>query len=224
MVKLTKFILLVLLLNLTRYVIGGPIEGVVLMEPMHAVMPQYPEVFDTEFGNTDFAVSLFYNFMMWLTAAWVFYLAHPSLKGGYVVRSLKVFGLMGLFFVSLAAVYMNHYTADIKTFYLYSMLDAVILFPLVGLANGWLFPRIFRRRLAGAILNRNFKNHHCRPGCTFLRFIRTFVNIVIKFFWRIRYAAVTQNTFYYIGFEFDVFDLSGLVRISARRPLGQVKA
>jgi len=138
--------LLVVLLNIIRYVIGGPIEGLVLMEPMHAVMPQYPEVFDTEFSNADFIVSLFYNFMLWLTAAWMFYIAHPSFSGSMVVKSLKVFGLMGLFFISLAAVYMNHYTADIKTFYLYSMLDAVILFPLVGLANGLLYPRIIGQK------------------------------------------------------------------------------
>lgn len=150
-VKFAKFIFLVFLLNVIRYVIGGPIEAVVLMEPMHAVMPQYPEVFDTDFSNADFAVSLFYNFMMWLTATWVFYLAHPSLKGGFIVKSLKVFGLMGLFFISLAAVYMNHYTADIKTFYLYSMLDAAILFPLVGMANGLLFPRIFRSELVNQV-------------------------------------------------------------------------
>lgn len=151
MVKFAKFIFLVFLLNVIRYVIGGPIEAAVLMEPMHAVMPQYPEVFDTDFSNTDFTVSLFYNFMMWLVATWVFYLAHPAMEGGYIVKSLKIFGLMGLFFISLAAIYMNHYTADIKTFYLYSMLDAVIIFPLVGLANGLLFPRIFRSELAGEI-------------------------------------------------------------------------
>lgn len=147
MEKFAKFIFLVFLLNVIRYVVGGPIEAVVLMEPMHAVMPEYPEVFDTNFSTTDFVISLSYNFMMWLIATWVFYLAYPSLQGGFIVKSLKVFGLMGLFFISLAAVYMNHYTADIKTFYLYSMLDAVILFPLVGLANGLLFPRIFRSEL-----------------------------------------------------------------------------
>lgn len=144
---LFKFLGLVVLLNIIRYLIGGPIEAVVLMEPMHAVMPQYPEVFDTDFSSTDFAVSLFYNFMLWLTATWVFYIAHPELKGNFIVKSLKLFALMGLFFISLAAIYMNHYTADIKTFYLYSMLDAVILFPLLGLANGLLFPRIFKKEL-----------------------------------------------------------------------------
>lgn len=152
MVRFAKFVLLVVLLNLVRYVIGGPIEGIVLMEPMHAVMPQYPEVFNTEFSNTDFSVSLFYNFMMWLTATWVFYLAHPALTGGYITRSLKLFGLMGLFFISLAAVYMNHYTGEVRTFYLYSILDAVILFPIVGVANGWLFPRIFRKEVGERVI------------------------------------------------------------------------
>lgn len=140
-----KFLGLVFILNIVRYLIGGPIEAIVLMEPMHAVIPQYPQVFDTDFSTTDFLISLFYNFMMWLTATWVFYIAHPQVKGSYIIKSLKIFGLMGLFFVSLAAVYMNHYTAEVKVFYLYSMLDAVILFPLVGLVNGFLFPRIFKK-------------------------------------------------------------------------------
>lgn len=141
-----KFLFLVFLLNIIRYVVGGPLEAWILMEPMHAVMPKYPEVFDTQFTNMDFAVSLGYNFMLWLAAAWMFHLAHPALKGSYVVKSLKIFGLMGLFFISLAAIYMNHYTDEIKTFYLYSMLDAVILFPLVGLANGLLYPKIMKNR------------------------------------------------------------------------------
>lgn len=145
-----KFLGLVLLLNIVRYFIGGSIEALVLMEEMHAVMPQYPEVFDTDFSTRDFIISLFYNFMMWLTAAWVFYIAHPQVKGNFIIKSLKIFGLMGLFFVSLAAVYMNHYTADIKTFYLYSMLDAVILFPLVGVANGLLFPKLFKQEIKAA--------------------------------------------------------------------------
>lgn len=145
-----KFLGLVLLLNIVRYFIGGPIEALVLMEEMHSVIPQYPEVFDTDFSTRNFIISLFYNFMMWLTATWVFYIAHPQVKGNFIIKSLKIFGLMGLFFVSLAAVYMNHYTADIKTFYLYSMLDAVILFPLVGVANGLLFPKLFKQEIKAA--------------------------------------------------------------------------
>lgn len=140
--------MLVLLLNLVRYLIGGPLEALFVVENMHAVIPQFPEVFDNDFSNTDFVISLGYNFMLWLTATWMFYLAHPALKGNYIIKSLKVFGLMGLFFVSLAAVYMNHYTDAVKPFYLYSMLDAVILFPIVGVANGVLFPRFLKDEVA----------------------------------------------------------------------------
>lgn len=144
---LGKFLLLVFLLNAIRYLIGGPLESLLIVENMHSVMPQFPEVFDTEFSNTDFTVSLFYNFMMWLTATWVFYLAHPVVKGHYIIRSLKIFALMGLFFISLAAIYMNHFSAEAKPFFLYSMIDALILFPIVGFANGILFPKIFEEKL-----------------------------------------------------------------------------
>lgn len=131
------------MLNVIRYLVGGPIESVTIMEPMHAVMPEYPEVFNVDFGTTDFVISLGYNFMLWLTATWVFHLAHPVFRGPVIVKSLKVFGLMCLFFVSQAAVYMNHYTDAVKPFYLYSMLDGLIVFGVVGVANGLLYPRFF---------------------------------------------------------------------------------
>lgn len=139
-----KFLLLVVILNVVRYLVGGPIEAITIMEPMHEVMPKYPQAFDTEFTNTDFAISFFYNFMLWLTAAWVFHIAHPALKGNFISKSFKIFGLMCLFFISLAAVYMNHYSDPIKKFYLFSMLDAIIVFSIVALANGLIYPRLFK--------------------------------------------------------------------------------
>ncbi|MDX1644597.1 MAG: hypothetical protein R3244_09600 [Thermoanaerobaculia bacterium] len=139
-----KLLFLVVLLNLVRYFVGGPIEGMTIMEPMHRVMPRFPEVFDTAFTRTDFAISLFYNFMLWFTVELVFHLLHPRLRGPLWVRSLKSYGLMLLFFCSLAAVYMNHYTAEVKSFYLWSMVDALILFPLLALANALLYPLFFR--------------------------------------------------------------------------------
>lgn len=139
-----KFILLVVILNVVRYLIGGPIEGVTIMEPMHEVMPKYPDTFDTEFSSSDFALSFFYNFVMWLTATWVFHIAHPVVSGNFIVKSFKIFGLMCLFFISLAAIYMNHYVDPIKKFYLFSMLDAVIVFAIVALANGLIYPRLFK--------------------------------------------------------------------------------
>ena len=40
MQTIAKLAVLVILLNLVRYVIGGPIENLTIMEPMHRVMPE----------------------------------------------------------------------------------------------------------------------------------------------------------------------------------------
>ena len=149
MKSFAKFLLLVVILNLVRYLVGGPLEALFVIEGMHGVMPKFPNTFNVDFSGSDFAMSFFYNFMMWVAAAAVFYIAYPSLRGHFIIRSLKVFGLMGLFFVSLSAVYMNHYVPQVRVFYLYSMLDAVILFPIVGIANGLIFPRLFKQEISG---------------------------------------------------------------------------
>lgn len=137
---------LVAVLNLVRYLVGGPIEAVTIMEPMHRVMPKHPEVFNTAFGGGDFAVSLAYNFVLWFAAALGFHLMEPQLRGGMLAKSLQGYGVMWLAFVSLAAVYMNHYTAAIQPFYLWSMVDAVIVYGVVALANAVLYPRFFPER------------------------------------------------------------------------------
>ena len=129
-----------------RYLIGGMIEAGTIMEPMHRVMPLYPEVFDNEFDGADFAISLGYNFSMWFWAAVICHLSWPSLRGGPMLRSLQGYGLAGLLFISVAAIYMNHYTDAIKPFYAWSIVDAFIVFPVVALANGLLYPRFFRER------------------------------------------------------------------------------
>jgi hypothetical protein len=144
MQTIAKLAALVLLLNLIRYFVGGPIESLTIMEPMHRIMPEFPDVFDVDFTGGDFAISLLYNYLLWFWATLIFHLVHPALKGPIWIRSLKSFVLMGLFFCSLAAVYMNHYSAEFKHFYLWSMVDAAILFPLVGLANGILYPWFFK--------------------------------------------------------------------------------
>jgi hypothetical protein len=141
-----RLALLVLLLNVIRYLVGGPLEAVTIMEPMHRVMPLYPDVFDTDFTSTDFTISLIYNYMMWFWATVAFHFMHPRLSGPMWVRSLKSYLIMAAFFWSLAAVYMNHYVADIKPFYFWSMIDALILFPLIGLANAIFYPRFFPQR------------------------------------------------------------------------------
>lgn len=133
---------LTILLNLLRYLVGGFIEGFTIMEPMHAPMGRFPQVFDTDFSGGDFAVSLFYNFMLWFFAVCLFYFMQPSLSGGWWAKSFKGYGLVCLFFISLAAVYMNHYTDAVKPFYLWSMVDALIVFSVVAAGNALLFPRL----------------------------------------------------------------------------------
>jgi hypothetical protein len=138
-----RLFLLVLLLNVIRYVVGGPIESVTVLSPMFAAMAANADCFNANFTTTDFTTSYFYNFMLWFTITWIFHVAHPALRGGMIVRSLKIFGLGCLFFASLSAIYMNHYPAAIRSFYVWSIVDGLILFPLLGLANGWLYPRFF---------------------------------------------------------------------------------
>jgi len=81
-----------------------------------------------------------------LVAAVVFHLLNPVLRGSIWLRSLKSYLLMAAFFCALAAVYMNHYVAGIRPFYYWSMVDALIVFTVVALANALLYPRFFRDR------------------------------------------------------------------------------
>ncbi len=140
--RILKFLALVVLLNLVRYVVGGVVERPAVTR-LFRVMESYPAVFNNNFTTFDWVTSYFYNFMMWLTAAWVFALLAPSLRGHYVVRSLKVFGLILLFFFSLSAIYMNHYVHP-KVFYFWNCVDALIVFPVVAVANGLLYPLLFK--------------------------------------------------------------------------------
>lgn len=135
---------LVVLLNIVRYTAGGYLEGLTIMEPMHRPLPLFPEAFDQDFTTTDFMISLVYNYAMWFVAAVVFHLLNPVLRGPILVRSLKSYLLMATFFCALAAVYMNHFVAGIRPFYYWSMVDALIVFTVVALANALLYPLFFR--------------------------------------------------------------------------------
>jgi uncharacterized membrane protein YvlD (DUF360 family) len=141
-----KLAALVVLLNIVRYTAGGWIEGFTIMEPMHRPLPLFPEAFDQDFTTTDFMISLGYNYAMWFVAAVVFHLLNPVLRGSIWVRSLKSYLLLAAFFCALAAVYMNHYVAGIRPFYYWSMVDALIVFTVVALANALLHPLFFRDR------------------------------------------------------------------------------
>lgn len=140
-----KLLLLVVLLNVIRYVVPIPLEMPLAAGRMFAVMESHAAYFNTQFTRFDWITSYFYNFMMWLTCTWVFVLIYPRLRGHMVVRSLKVYGLMFLFFASLSAIYMNHYSHP-KEFYIYSVVDALIVMPIVAVANGLLYPLVFRQK------------------------------------------------------------------------------
>jgi hypothetical protein len=109
---------LVLLLNLVRYLLGGPIESVTIMRPMHSVMPRYPEVFDNDFMTRDFIVSLFYVLQLHALVRGGAGLPSPASSPARPPVAAKPGELRsdGLFFCSLAALYMNHFTATVKPF------------------------------------------------------------------------------------------------------------
>lgn len=142
-----RFLVFVVVLNVIRYIVGSPIEALTIMDKMYRIIGDYPTCFDTQFSGMDYILSFLYNFMMWLAAAWIFYMAWPAVTGSWMQKSFKIYGVVCLFFISLAAIYMNHYTAELREFYLFSMADALIIFAIVATANGFLFPLFFKSEI-----------------------------------------------------------------------------
>lgn len=149
MVIVAKFLGLVILLNIIRYVVAGPIEAVTVFTPLFGVMTRNDHFFNTQFTPFDWITSYLYNFFVWLSAAWVFHLARPQLRGSDLVASFKAFGLAWLFFAAVSGVYMNHYSLG-RPFYLWNVADAVIAFSVVAAANGLLYRRIMGAHAAEA--------------------------------------------------------------------------
>lgn len=138
-----KLLLLCLVLNLIRYFLVGYVEQWTILAPLFTAMEQSKGYFKTDFQTVDWITSYFYNFVMWLAITIAFHFSRPHLTGHPVVRSLKVYGFMLIPFASISAIYMNHYSHP-KDFYFYSILDAVLVYALVGTANGLLYPLFFR--------------------------------------------------------------------------------
>jgi hypothetical protein len=143
MLTFLRFLGLVVLLNVIRYVVGGLVEGPFIMPALFGVMEDNPSYFNTDFQTIDWITSFGYNFAMWAVAVWLYHLCRPVLSGSEVVRSLKVFGIAFLFFASVSFIYMNHYSHT-KMFYVLNVADALLMFALVGLANGFLYPVLMR--------------------------------------------------------------------------------
>jgi len=137
---LIRFLGLVLVLNVLRYGGGFLFEPFVIFPGLFGAMTEDASYFRTEFTTFDWVTSYLYNFVMWLTCVWVFHLARPALRGPDIVASLKVFAVMWLMFASVSAVYMNHYSHT-RDFYLWNVLDALLVFTLVAVGNGYLYRR-----------------------------------------------------------------------------------
>jgi hypothetical protein len=132
---------LILLLNVIRYIVAGPIEQLTVLPDLFEMMAANASYFNTSFDAVDWITSFLYNGVMWAVAVITFHWMHPQLAGGWFIKSLKAYGLACLFFVSVSAIYMNHYSHP-ATFYLYNMGSGAIAFTVVAVANAWLYPRL----------------------------------------------------------------------------------
>lgn len=142
-----KLVFLCVILNLIRYYVIGFVEGLVIMGPLFSAMEKNISYFNTNFQTIDWITSYFYNFMMWMSITVAFHKVQSFMSGPMIIKSLKVYGFFVVVFASISAIYMNHYSHS-KDFYLYSILDAVLVYALMALANGLLYPRLFRSRPA----------------------------------------------------------------------------
>ena len=134
-----RFLALVVVLNIIRYVVGGLVEAPLIFPALFGVMEENTTFFNSDFQAIDWVTSYLYNFAMWAIVVWMYHIARPVLSGSEIVRSLKIFGIAFLFFASVSFIYMNHYSHS-KEFYLINVADALLMFLLVGLANGLLYP------------------------------------------------------------------------------------
>lgn len=143
MKRVFQFLLLVLFINAARYVYAFlPVEQMIF-GPLMSSISASPSYFNNDFSTTDWVSSYFYNFMLWFTVTLVYVLLEPRLTGHPVIRSLKVYGIAFLFFASISAIYMNHYSHP-KDFYLWNIADALVVMPFVAVINGLLAPIVLR--------------------------------------------------------------------------------
>lgn len=134
-----RFLALVLVLNVLRYIVGAwLIEGWLIFPGLFGAMQDNASYFNTDFTTFDWITSYLYNFMMWLTCVWVFHLMRPAIRGMDLVASFKVFGIMWLFFAAVSAIYMNHYS-HARDFYAWNILDGLLMYALVAVGTGLLY-------------------------------------------------------------------------------------
>ena len=139
-----RFLGLVLVLNILRYGGGFLFEPFIIFPGLFGAMEESASYFRNEFTTFDWVSSYLFNFVMWLTCVWIFHLLRPVLRGPDLLASVKVFGIMWLMFASTSAIYMNHYSHP-RDFYFWNVFDALLVFALVALGNGFLYRRMMGR-------------------------------------------------------------------------------
>ena len=120
-----RFLTLVVILNVLRYLLGFLVEPVAIFPGLSAAMEDSASYFNVDFETFDWVTSFFYNFMMWLVVVWIYHICRPVVKGSEIV----------------SFIYMNHYSHP-KAFYFWNVLDGAIVYAIVAVSNGLLYPRL----------------------------------------------------------------------------------
>lgn len=130
-------------LYLFRFYGIGLIEQMSFFNAMHQPMIDQPDCFG--FTMDDLPMSHLYNYGIWLVVVVLFHLIQPQISLPILAKSLLLFGLAALFFICITGAFMNHFNQGIRVFFRYVMLDALLVFGILGLVNGLLYPLIFMR-------------------------------------------------------------------------------
>jgi hypothetical protein len=140
--RILKFLLLVFLLNSVRYAIGWPLERLLIQERLSAVTEGSPDIFNGAFGPWEWAIYFLANFMTWFLISVIYVKIEPQVHGSPMRKSFKVYGVMFLYFVAVSVTYMNQYSHP-SDFYVWNILDRMLIFPIMAVTNGLIYPRLF---------------------------------------------------------------------------------
>lgn len=141
--RILKFLLLVALLNAVRYAFGWPLEKLFVAEKLTAAIENNSDIFNWQFTAADWTRFYLFNFMSLFLISLIYLKIEPVVHGHPIWKSLKVYGVMFLYFATVSAAYMNQYNHP-GDFYFYNILDRMLIFPVVAVANGVLYPRLFK--------------------------------------------------------------------------------
>jgi hypothetical protein len=141
--RVLKLTLLVALLGVVRIGIGHPLERLFLGDRINEAMAATPGYFNMQFSTLDWVTFCFYSFAKWFAVSAIYIKLDGVVHGRPLVRSLKVYGVMFVFFASVSAIYMNQYNHP-SDFYVYQILQGLLIFTLMAVANALIYPHVFR--------------------------------------------------------------------------------